>query len=421
MISKEQFLKFKMQHPLESVKANQLRDESFDRFLIEGLPSKKEEYWRYADLKPLQSENWTFVSNESFLSHEQMRFVADNLLKDATPLVFVNGYLNATLSDSEFSPYQAKDITDQDFITESNVIDEKINTLTNALLYQKHQLVLKNLTKPIHIFHFITEENQQRFFYQPFFEIIVESHEKAEILQSYYSEKDKTPALHAEVKVILKNGSQLTYVQNQNLDSNALDLSRTDVLLASDATLNFLDLTLGAKNSRHNLNILFKGAGSAAYVNSLSMVSHQQKSDYLTLIHHQTGLNQSVQNHRTIAAHESESIFRGRVRIEQDAQKANSEQLCKNLLLTSKAHAVSIPQLEIYADDVKATHGATMGELNQEEIFYFLSRGINALEASHMMATGFAVEQVGILENLELRQHVIDQIQNKLKVMIKND
>jgi Fe-S cluster assembly protein SufD len=110
----------------------------------------------------------------------------------------------------------------------------------------------------------------------------------------------------------------------------------------------------------------------------------------------------------------------GRVRIEPLAQKANSEQLNNNLLLTKTAHADSVPQLEIYADDVKAGHGSTMGQLNADEIFYFLSRGINQTQAIRMLAFGYALELVYKIENVELQNWILKTLNEKLESMIPN-
>ena len=114
------------------------------------------------------------------------------------------------------------------------------------------------------------------------------------------------------------------------------------------------------------------------------------------------------------------SVFKGRVRIEPSAQKANSEQLNNNLLLTRTAQADSVPQLEIFADDVKAGHGATFGQLNKDEIFYFLSRGINQYQAVKMLSYGFVKELILKIENQHLQNYLISALNKKLESMVKN-
>jgi Fe-S cluster assembly protein SufD len=131
------------------------------------------------------------------------------------------------------------------------------------------------------------------------------------------------------------------------------------------------------------------------------------------------GLNSSIQRYKSILADQSNSIFRGRVRIEQDAQKANSEQLNNSLMLSREANVSSIPQLEIYADDVKAGHGSTVGQLNKEEMFYFLSRGVDQVTATKMLAYGFVMEMASVFENSQLKEKVSNVLNEKLNGMLK--
>ena len=144
------------------------------------------------------------------------------------------------------------------------------------------------------------------------------------------------------------------------------------------------------------------------------------KTDIITYTGNAIGNNQSVQHYKSILSGSSHSAFRGRVLIEPNAQKANSEQLNNNLLLTRTAQADSVPQLEIFADDVKAGHGATFGQLDKDEIFYFLSRGINQYQAVKMLSYGFAKELIYKIENESIQNYLISALNQKLDRMVQN-
>jgi Fe-S cluster assembly protein SufD len=171
---------------------------------------------------------------------------------------------------------------------------------------------------------------------------------------------------------------------------------------------------------RNYYQLKFTGRHAQADVLGLAVGDQSQHFDNYTFLQHMIGENQSVQQYKSILAGTSQSVFRGRVLIEKDAQKANSSQLNNNLLLTRGAQADSIPQLEIYADDVKAGHGSTVGQLNKEEIFYFLSRGINQYEAVKMLSYGFANELIYKISSPALQNFLLQALSEKLSRLVQN-
>lgn len=422
-LTKDQYLKFKMGHPLSGMNANQSRDVNYQKFLDLGLPSKSEEYWRYTTLKELEQGSWNFEISEPSLSHEDLKAISALLHNEKTNLVFVDGFFNKTLSDSDFAGFTLKEVTAEgDFHSEAEAANQefshaKLSYLSNAFLNHKHSLELAN--DQIHILYYQT--GQSSYLCQPQWIVNVKSGSTATVVISHVSAAvvKKSSALNGFWNFNLANNSYLNLVQFQDEDMQNIHLSKMKFKLGQSSHLKAFDLASGGSLSRHVLEIDFQAENSSAVMNSLSLLEKKQHTDFLTFIKHSKGKNESFQNHKTVLSDDSQSIFRGRVRIEPKAQKANSEQLCKNLLLTPKANAISIPQLEIYADDVKATHGATVGELNKEELFYFLSRGINAVEATKMMALGFALDQASLFESTELKELISNQISQKLKRMLE--
>jgi Fe-S cluster assembly protein SufD len=228
-------------------------------------------------------------------------------------------------------------------------------------------------------------------------------------------------AMNLNVNINVQNSARLTLVQLQNEDSDSYHFSQCSLSVASNAQVNTLALTMGNKLTRNYFQLNFTGEQAQASVYGLGVIDSHQHMDNYTFIRHATGNNQSVQHYKSILSGASHSVFRGRVMIEPNAQKANSSQLNNNLLLTRSAQAESIPQLEIFADDVKAGHGSTVGQLNKDEIFYFLSRGINQYQAVKMLSYGFAKELIYKIENSDLQNFLINSLNQKLDRMVQNE
>ena len=227
-------------------------------------------------------------------------------------------------------------------------------------------------------------------------------------------------AINIEVDCQLGPSARLNFVQLQNEDQDSFHFSQARVSLERQSQFKSLTLSLGNKLTRNYLDIQFKDKAAEATVLGLGVIDGQQHLDNYTFIQHQTGENNSNQHYKSILAGQSRSVFRGRVRIAPNAQKANSEQLNNNLLLTRHCEADSIPQLEIFADDVKAGHGSTVGQLNPDEIFYFLSRGISQLEAVRMLSQGFAKELIYRIDDELIQNYLLTALNRKLVRMVQN-
>lgn len=422
----ENYNQFKQKFPLESLKAATLRQEAFERFQKMGLPTKKDEAWKYTSVKSFSELSWNLPTEEELLSHDDLKWLSTKLSTDLYNFVFVNGFINQTLSDEleswiSFDEIGAEVQADQKAVTEGGWND----LLVAGSAKQIHLKIAngKALDKPVQIL--FVQKSTQNLLSQSVVRIELGENSQAKLIQNFVSLPSSVVsahqnALNISTQVHLGVNSNLNYIQLQNENHKDFHFSRTQFYLQSGAQLFSLDLALGGQLSRHYLETVFLGENANAGVYGLTALSKKQHADHYTFIHHQKGANQSVQHYKSILSDESHSVFRGRVRIDPLAQKANSEQLNNNLLLTKTAHADSVPQLEIYADDVKAGHGSTMGQLNKDEIFYFLSRGINQTQAVRMLAFGYALELVYKIENVELQNWILKTLNEKLESMIPN-
>ncbi|MBC7740587.1 MAG: SufD family Fe-S cluster assembly protein, partial [Bdellovibrionaceae bacterium] len=277
----------------------------------------------------------------------------------------------------------------------------------------------KVFSKPVQIM-FVQSTAQSVYLSQ---KVVLKAGENTElslIVNTFSFANSKAEAANLNLQVDAAQSARLKLIQIQNDNLTSFNFTQVEVNLATQVQFQSLVMSLGSQLTRNYLHVNFLGEKAHAGIFGLTILDAKQHVDNYTFIQHSKGNNESIQHYKSILSGSSQSVFRGRVRIEPDAQKANSEQLNNNLLLTREASANSIPQLEIYADDVKAGHGSTMGQLNKEEIFYFLSRGINQFEAVKMLAFGYAKELIYKFENEAVQSSLMKALQNKLERMISN-
>ena len=405
------YLQFKNKFPLDSVEANRLRQQMFDRYLSTNLPTKKLEAWKFTSLELFKKDEWQMPnSEESLLNHDQLKSISGYLSSDFFNFVFVNGELNKTLSDELDSVLQIAELTADDFQKYNEATKKEENQkqvfteagvflLAQSFLNKKIKIQLQSkivLEKPVHIL--FVNASQSSIYLSEKIEVVLADRAELNLLVQSISLSAKAPGtLNLQIDSKLANDAKLNLVQLQNLC-----------------------VSLGAGLNRQYLSTEFLGQNSSSEILGITLVEGEQHIDNYTSIEHSKGANQSLQKYKSILSDSSQCVFRGRVRIEPDAQKADSSQLNNNLLLSRKAQAHSIPQLEIYADDVKAGHGATVGQLSAEEIFYFLSRGINQYQATQMLALGFVLELVYKVSQASLQNYLLTAVKGKLDRMIQN-
>ncbi|WP_409478449.1 Fe-S cluster assembly protein SufD [Pseudobdellovibrio sp. HCB154] len=417
MLDQNIYNQFKLKYPLESLKAAGLREKAFQAFVAQGFPTKKEEAWKFTSLTEAKAIDWNIALEESMLSHDEMVYVSKQLSSDFYNVVFVNGFLNKTLSDSDV-PIEFKDLEETDFNVANDFPDLKLINLSRGFGFQKAVINIdkkSQLDKPLQIVHVASAKASTMV--QSIVQVNVADTCELKLIQhtlGLTSQLNNQHAFNADLQVNLGKAANVKFANLQNANTKDFSFGRIQFSLSQDSQLTSLDLALGSKTSRHYLATEFTAENANAGVYGLTLLADEQHCDQYTYVHHKIGHNNSTQHYKSILTDKAQSVFRGRVRIEQDAQKANSEQLNNNLLISKAAQATSIPQLEIYADDVKAGHGSTVGQLNKDEIFYFLSRGISEKKAVQLLTHGFAKELVYKLENEVMENFVFQTLESKL-------
>ena len=366
------------------------------------FPTKRDENWKYTSLKSWLEKPYTLSDSKGQAPSIQSAF--------AHKIVFVNGCFKSELSQlppgvtvrSEASPIPAH----QDSLV-----------LLNAR-FTKNVTVIEissgaELTKALHIL-FVTSSANSPSMNFPQVRFQVGAKAKASILVEHSTaQADEVTFVSSWMATQVAAEAQVEFVilQNQNLQSFHYEKAHFSV--AEKAQLKVLEVALGSLLSRSEAEIDIKGSEISAHLLGVYALAQNQQSDHYTSVKHLVGGSNTVQVYKGLLADKSKGVFNGHVMIAPDAQKANSEQLNKNLLLSQDAEVNSKPELEIYADDVKATHGSTIGQIQKEEVFYLQTRGIKKEKAIQLVSEAFVMDVVQQLDNAELKTAVKKAMQAK--------
>lgn len=389
------------------------------------LPTRKEEAWKYTSLTSFKEVTWSYLPptlETSGLTHDQMQQISLHLPVEFCNLVFINGQFNATLSDELSSQIEISEIESADFTVDKNHAEKKLIDYSQACLQKKIKIKLlahQVFEKPIHIV-FAQNSISPQYISERVDVHVGKGAEVTLLTQTLSLDEISQGAINLRLNISADESAKVKLIQIQNENINSFHFAQTEIQVSSKVQLLSLVMTLGGKLCRNYFHLQLLGAHADVGVYGLNAIGNAQHSDHYTFIQHSTGGNESRQHYKSVLSDAAHSVFRGRVRIEKDAQKANSEQLNNNLLLTREAQADSIPQLEIYADDVKAGHGSTVGQLNKDEIFYFLSRGINQYQAVKMLSFGFAQELIYKFQNPVVQDWLLKKLNKKLDGLLKN-
>ncbi|XGC81011.1 Fe-S cluster assembly protein SufD [Bdellovibrio bacteriovorus] len=384
--------RFSQAYPAEGALAS-FRQAGYDYALHKGLPTRKDEDWHYTNVKVLADVNFMpSAFNPVEPSHDTILEIKKILNPEFTNVVFFNGVLNKTLSSELPHGFTLRELSEY-----PNHFDDTFDALNGAYLAKPFVVALAKETsveKPVNFVFFTSVEGGPALMVHPRIRVEVGARSSVRILESYYGKAGVSYFVNSVLDLQIAENAKVSYTRVQAESENAINIGRTRIHVAKNATLESLAFATGAGLSRHSLEVLLTGPGSNSEILGVYAVKGSQHVDNTSVIDHQVGDCNTNQLYKGILDDESRAAFVGKVLIQKGAQKANSAQLNNNLLLSSKAEADSKPCLEVYADDVKAAHGSTVGQLNREELFYLQSRAIPKSLAIPMLSYGFLSEVI---------------------------
>ncbi|MFT5387050.1 MAG: Fe-S cluster assembly protein SufD [Candidatus Omnitrophota bacterium] len=401
------------------------QNDRFAHFKTLGIPTVKHEEWKYSNLK-----EWSQVEYKSLSSttDEVPSELKEYINADETNVVFVNGVLNTSLSNfDQEKTIEIKPLTQawteneseiKDLLTRYDGSEETtFMALNNALTNNGTFIKVKKGTvseKLIHIVH-VTTHLQEALVNTTRTIITTEKSCEAAVLESHVSYDDSLKFFtNTLTDVFVNENSTLHYVKAQKESEKAYHISNTRAWIEANANFKGFTLTTGTGFTRNNLDIVINGEGSDGTINSLYSMYGEQHVDNHTSVDHRVPNCTSNQLYKGILNNASHAVFNGKVFVRQIAQQTNSYQLNKNLLLGKNAHVDTKPQLEIFADDVKCTHGATIGQLDEDELFYLQTRCISRKEAIKIIANGFAEETIETIKPKAVHAKLIQLLQTSI-------
>lgn len=364
-------------------------------FEVSGIPSKKNEDWKYTTIAKNLSPR--FYDASSSIVHD----VPDVVLDKRGMIIFNNGIFNKFIS-------VLPEGLELDGLSIEETFFDTFDSLNFGVALSPLSLKLKKNTVidyPITIVHQVDEMGVNKII-SPRLTITAHAHSKASFLEIYVStNKDKFQySTNAVTKFKLYDGAQIEHVKMQTEASLAVHIGLTAAQVMSNSKFMSMTIDYGLLTARHNINVELMDKGAEASVHGLFALNKTEHTDVFSSIVHKAPHTTSDQLFKGILAGNSHGIFTGKIIIDQDAQQSASSQLNKNLLLSKAAHIDTRPQLLVHADDVKCSHGATVGQLNKEEEFYLESRGINKERAKRMLCHGFAADVIYKIENPIIKQ-----------------
>ncbi len=244
--------------------------------------------------------------------------------------------------------------------------------------------------------------------------VVAERGAEATLIESYLRTDETKYFTNSVVEIVLADDAKIKHTRVQRESHAAFHITTTAASLNRASVYDSTNITLGARLSRHDINVKFNAEGAECFVDGLYLVSEEQHTDTHSVIDHAVPNCISHQTYKGIVDERARAVFNGKVFVRENASGTDAQQSNKNLLLSNDARVDTKPQLEIFNDDVKCAHGATVGQLEEEELFYLLSRGLNEDLARNLLTYGFAEEIINKIEIESIKKQLDEAVLNRL-------
>ncbi|NDV42228.1 Fe-S cluster assembly protein SufD [Flagellimonas sediminis] len=418
-----------LDHPVHEV-----RSEAIKNFEIKGFPSKKEEAWKYTSLNSLQKVDFSiFPKEESTLEYKDVKKYFLHEI-DTYKIVFVDGvyssYLSETTHDgvdvclmsSAFSKPMFRQVIEVYFNKVASK-DESLTTLNTAFCKEGAYIYIpknKMPKKPIQILHLATG-NEAALMLQPRNLVVVEDNAEVQIIERHQSLTENEVFTNSVTEIYAGKDAIVDYYKVQNDAPTASLVDNTYISQKDNSVVRVHTFSFGGKLIRNNLNFYQNGERIDSTLKGVTILGDKQHVDHHTLVHHRQPNCESHQDYKGIFGDSSTGVFNGKIIVDKIAQKTDAFQQNNNILLSDRATINSKPQLEIFADDVKCSHGCTIGQLDEDALFYLRSRGIPKKEATALLMYAFANNVLASVRIPELKARINKIIANKLGVRVGFD
>src|SRR5213594_3214402 len=399
-----------------------MRSGAIARFESLGFPNMKQEAWRFTSVAPIAEGS--FEQAKPPARAPTLEDIRPFLLLEAGyRLVFVDGFFQPALSTPFFDDVQSlahvvahrPDLVREHLGKYAATQDRPFSALNTAFVHEGafvHVPARATVEYPVQLLFLVT--SGKPVVMHPRNLVLVDREARVSIVETYAALGDGVYWTNAVTEIVVGDGARLDHHRVQREGARAYHVATTQSHQGRDSTLNLHFVAFGGTLARHDIGAVLAGPGGTLILNGLYLLAGQQHADHHTTIDHAADHCESHEYFNGVLDERSRGVFTGRIIVRPGAQKTDSKQTNNNLLLSTDAHADSQPQLEIYADDVKCTHGSTVGPLDPRALFYMRSRGITEDQARRLLTYGFAAEILGRMEVAPLRAQLDRIVRDRL-------
>jgi Fe-S cluster assembly protein SufD len=405
---------------------HQLQKEALSRFEALGFPTPKHEEWKYSNVASLLKNDFVLNAKSDFSAENISHIALPNLTGNV--LYFVNGVYKADLSqvvsgNDKISVLSFKEaleknpaLIDKYFGKIANGTEEAFTAMNTAMPHDGVVIQIADnqvVEEPI-ILRFITDVREVNVATQPRNLIVAGKRSEVKIAEAYRTIGDKVGFTNAVTEIFLDEAANVQYYKVQDESDSSYHVGTTQVIQSSHSYFYSSTVSINGGFIRNNLNLILDGEYCDGFMYGLYVPNGRQHIDNHTMVDHRKPNSQSNELYKGILMDKSTGVFNGKIFVREDAQKTNAYQNCRNVIVSNEATMNTKPQLEIWADDVKCSHGTTTGQLNDEAVFYMQSRGIPKPEAKRLLMLAFAEDVVSNIKIDSIREYLEAKVLEKL-------
>lgn len=405
-----------------------LRSHGREQLAVSGFPSQNDEAWRYTNTRPILKPSYQVKLTQD--ASPSVEAVAATQIPDlnACRVVLVNGVFDPQLSTLFTLPDGVRvqsiaDVLAKDPDSISSYLNQQLpvtshgfDSLNTALLNDGVWIDVDadtTITTPIELLNIGVASSEQPSAITPRFLVSAAANSRCSVIERYIAIGDGKQMTSAVTEIKLASGAVVDHYKLQQESDQAYHIASLFADVAGDAKLHSHNLAFGGAIARSDIHIKLNQPGAHCAMNGLYLGGGRQHIDNYTQVNHAAPNCTSDEFYKGILDDRSRAVFHGRIVVEQDAQQTDAQQQNRNLLLSRNAEIDTKPQLEIYADDVKCSHGATIGQLDHESLFYLRSRGIDESTARSLLSFAFANEVICRMDNAAIRSYLEQQLHQK--------
>uniref|UniRef100_UPI00404779DF Fe-S cluster assembly protein SufD n=1 Tax=Flavobacterium sp. TaxID=239 RepID=UPI00404779DF len=413
---------------------HEVRNQAIKNFETKGFPTKKEETWKYTSLNSILKNDFSvFPKHENAIEFPAVKkyFLHE---VDTYKLVFIDGKFSSFLSSTTHEGIDVCLLSSvltkpkyrlvlETYFNQVAKKDESLTSLNTAFAQEGAFINIpksKVADKPIEIIYFSTG-TEDAMMVQPRNLIVVGENARVQIIERHQSLNENPVLTNSVTEIFAQKRANVDYYKIQNDVQTANLIDNTYISQKQESRVSVHTFSFGGNITRNNLNFYHFGERIDSTLKGITIIGDKQHVDHFTLVHHAQPNCESHQDYKGIFGDNSTGVFNGKIYVEKEAQKTNAFQQNNNILISEKATINAKPQLEIFADDVKCSHGCTIGQLDESAMFYMQQRGIPKKEARALLMYAFSNEVISSIKIPELKQRITKIIATKLGVKMGFD